>query len=125
MSASRQWKLVLEGERPWTVNGERKLHPHQRAERVRRWREHAAMLARAERIPRLDAVRVSARPMVKNRRAMQDTGGCFPAVKAAIDGLVDAGVLDDDGPDVVVEITFRGPALGGLDGLLLVVEEVA
>ena len=46
-------------------------------------------------------------------------------VKAVIDGLVDARVLDDDGPDIVRELVFTGPEFGDVDGLLVVVEELS
>ena len=31
---------------------------------------------------------------------MADTGGHFPIAKACIDGLIDAGVIEDDGPGI-------------------------
>ena len=34
---------------------------------------------------------------------------CAPAVKAALDGIVDAGVLPDDGPAFVWAVTYRAP----------------
>jgi hypothetical protein len=61
--------------------------------------------------------------LVSNRRSPQDVGGCLPAVKAAVDGLVDAGVMSDDGPDQVRELVFTGAVLGDLDGLMVIVEE--
>lgn len=124
-ATGRYWSIVLEGERPWTVNGERKMTHHQRADLVRSWRERAAWLAKLERIPHLDKVRIRARPLVRNRAAMQDVGNCYPAVKASIDGLVDVGILANDTPDVVHEILFGASALTGVDGLLLVVEELS
>lgn len=124
-ATGRRWSIILEGERPWTVNGERNLSHHQRARLVRSWRERAGWLAKLERIPRLEAIRVRARPLVKNRSAMQDVGNCYPAVKAAIDGLVDAGVIRNDTPDIVQELIFGASALGGVDGLFLVVEELS
>lgn len=49
---------------------------------------------------------------------LQDTGACHPAVKAAIDGIVDAGVLLDDSPQYVKSIRFL-PTERGKDGLTL------
>lgn len=39
----------------------------------------------------------------------QDVAACAPAVKAAIDGLVDAGGLPDDSPQYVAKVTFLPP----------------
>jgi hypothetical protein len=51
---------------------------------------------------------------------MQDTAACFPAAKAAIDGLVDSGLITDDTPDIVKTITFHAPRTGR-DGLVLII----
>jgi hypothetical protein len=58
VEAGRSWVLVFTGSRPLTVNGERKLHPMQRAAVVREWRDAFRVLALEQRVPRLDAVRV-------------------------------------------------------------------
>jgi hypothetical protein len=50
---------------------------------------------------------------------------CYPAAKAAVDGLVDAGVVENDTPDHVTEIRFTAPAMGSHDALVLVVEALA
>lgn len=107
--------------RPWTTNGERAGNRWDRASKTKAWREGFAWLAFELRPPRLAWCEVTAEPWLVNRRGMQDTGACHPAVKAAIDGLVDAGVLDDDTPDIVRQITFRAPQVGR-DGLLLIVK---
>lgn len=124
LEPGRRWVLVHTGERPWTTNAERKWHPIVRARKVAEWRRAFGVLALEQRVPRLEAVRVRAWPLVADRRGMQDVGGCFPCVKACIDGLVDVGVLDDDGPARVCELTFTGSVVGDLDGLMLVVEEL-
>jgi hypothetical protein len=59
------------------------------------------------------------------RHPVADTGACYPAVKAAIDGLVDAGVLPGDTGTHVPSITFLAPIRVGKDqqeSLTLVVE---
>ena len=91
----RQWYLV-DDQRPWTTNSERTWHFQKRAARVRETRERFFWLAKEAKIPQLPKIDVAAVPLVKNRRSMQDVGACFPTVKAAIDGLVDAGVIPDD-----------------------------
>ena len=52
---------------------------------------------------------------VMMRHPVADTGACFPAVKAAIDGLVDAGVLPGDTGQFVPSITFLAPVRVGKD----------
>lgn len=43
---------------------------------------------------------------------LQDVAACNPSVKAAIDGIVDAGVLPDDSSEYVRSITFTAPQRG-------------
>ncbi len=81
-------------------------------------------MAKAERVPAMLKVSVEATPVKSSRAAWPDVAACYPAVKAAIDGLVDAGVVPDDDPAHVSKITFHAPRIGDIDGLrLLVVEE--
>jgi hypothetical protein len=98
------------------------MHFHERAALVREWRTAFAMLAREAHIPALGRISVTAMPIRANRRSRPDVAACYPAVKAAIDGLVDAGVVVNDDPDHVVEIRFSPPAMGSHDALVLVVE---
>jgi hypothetical protein len=97
----------------WTLNKERTLHHFSRAKRVKEWREAAAVVARARRIPKMKAVEVRFTPHRRNRQGMADTGGHFPVAKAIIDGLVDAGVLTGDGPDIVRRLVFEAPIVSG------------
>jgi hypothetical protein len=113
----------------FTLNGERKLTPHERAARVKLWR-HAAWGVVNQHRPHhrgLTDVRIVATPFLGSARS-QDVGGCFPVVKAAIDGLVDARVMDDDGPTIVKELAFRAseraPSRGG-EGLRLDIRGVS
>lgn len=119
----RTWELSYD-RRPPTMNTYRTLHHHARAKVDREWRQAFAWLARAERIPKLDAIVVVAAPMVRDGR-LPDVGACFPAVKAAIDGLVDARVIPDDTPAHLSAITFAAPRRSpdGVDRLVIVVDE--
>ncbi len=63
-------------------------------------------------------------PLATNRRWRPDVGACYPAVKAAIDGIVDAGVLDDDNPDHLLYVTFYPVEVIGRDGLRLTITEI-
>ena len=120
----RRWYLV-DDQRPWTTNTERSWHFQKRAARVRETRERFYWLAKEAKVPQLPKIEVSAVPLVKNRRSMQDVGACFPAVKAAIDGLVDAGVIVDDNAQHLDKLTFYAPRVGDDEGLRLVVTEAS
>ena len=114
---------VLEDyERPWTANAERSWHYHKRATMVREARERWAWIILSEQIPRLSRVRITATPLQKSRRSQADVAACYPTVKAAIDALVDVGVLTGDTPAQVTQITFKAPQVAELDGLRLMIE---
>jgi hypothetical protein len=114
--------LVLRHEaRPWTLNVERQGNRWKRAALVKEWRAQFAVLAAGT--DRFEAITVTVQPELRNRAAMPDTGACFGAAKAAIDGLVDAGVIVEDGPKVVRRLTFLAPIVTGVDALVVTVEE--
>ena len=94
--------------RPWTLNSERQGSTHWTTTRKMtvEWRTAFFWLARSKPV-KFDAVNIEVD--VNMRYPVADTGACFPAVKAAIDGLVDAGILPDDTPDHVLSILFRAP----------------
>jgi hypothetical protein len=119
------WVLEHVGRRPPTMNEHRRLHPHQRAAVDREWRAAFALLARAQHVPHLDAVTLEVVPLHRDRRSPQDTAACAPAEKAARDGLVDAGVIDDDRGRYVPTVTFHQPQVVGVDGLRLIIREAA
>lgn len=108
MTTPRRWSLVYEAW-PISANAHRRLAPHDRARVDREWRDAFAMLARAQRIPRLELVAVDAWPIWPNRRSLPDPGNAYPVVKAALDGIVDAGVIPDDTGAHVDRITLHRP----------------
>lgn len=118
MSEEPCWEIEF-NQRPWTTNKERTEHHMTRAKRVKEWREAFAWLAKAQRIPHLESARITAKPWQKGG-VLQDVAACNPAVKAAIDGLVDAGVLTDDSPKYLTSIEFYAPEKGK-DALTLMV----
>lgn len=81
--------------RPWTTNKDRNLFPMVRAEMVKEWRRSFRYLAIEAGIPELEVMFIEVEPHVPTRN-FQDTAACNPAAKAAIDGIVDAGVVPDD-----------------------------
>lgn len=97
--------------RPWTINEERSGNRFRRAKLTKEWRSYFHLLALANNVPKMTDCVITATPFQKNGR-MQDVGACVPAVKAAIDGLVDAGVLLDDAPTHLKGIVFNQPEKG-------------
>lgn len=114
------YSLTLYGKRPISLNQERSAHFAARVKDTKWWREGFADAAILAQIPRLEACNIVVEPVLENRR-WQDTGACFPSAKAAIDGLIDARVIDDDTPDIVPSITFKRPILGPEAGLRLTI----
>lgn len=112
------WALEVHGKRPTTLNQERKTNNWgKRATDTKWWRAQFCDLAVSNGIPAHERLHVSVIPLHKNGRSPQDTAACFPAAKAGIDGLVDAGVISDDTPNIVVQIDFHAPRICGVDGL--------
>lgn len=91
-----------------TVNAERAANRWVRAEFVKEWRTDFWALAMSGKMQPMRWMSVVAVPMQKRGR-LQDVGACLPAVKAAVDGLVDAGVVPDDDARYVRAITFHPP----------------
>ena len=101
----RRWVLE-DREKPWTVNTERTWHFHKRAKAVRE-------------------VKISIVPLSKDKRGIQDVGACLPAAKAAVDAIVDMGVIPDDDPKHVLALTFFATQIIGYDGLRVVITEAS
>ena len=101
------YRLEL-AQRPWTTNGERAGNRWERAKLTKEWRSGFQLLAKYEKIPPMAWITVTVEPHQKGGR-LQDVGACNPSVKAAIDGLVDAGVLPDDSSKFVKSLVFLPP----------------
>jgi len=95
-------------QRPWTTNAERKGNRWERAELVKVWRSAFQILAKSERIPPMTWMSVTVEPHQKGGR-LQDVGACHPSVKAAIDGIVDAGILPDDSSQYLRSLIYLPP----------------
>jgi crossover junction endodeoxyribonuclease RusA len=94
------------------------LH-YKRAKVVAVWRQAARAQAIKTKVPRLGPVRIIAECCFLDRRK-RDPGNYTDTAKAAIDGLVDAGVLEDDSAAYVLGPDMRlGPVLSGCFGLLV------
>ena len=124
MMGHRQWVLSYEA-RPWTANAQRRQHWAQTSKLIAEWRQAFYGLALEAKVPHLERVAITAVQVCATRRSVPDTGAMFGAVKAAIDGCVDARVLPDDSPDHVSSITFRAPVVAGRDCMVLTIVECA
>lgn len=106
-----EWILIYP-DRPWTINSERKWNHFKRAAIVKTWREGFFYLAKEAKLSGLLEIEVEGTPILSGRGRPQDVGAAYNAVKAAIDGLVDAGVVPDDSPTYVRRIILCAPEKG-------------
>ena len=117
----RSWTLEWQ-QRPTPMNKYRTLHYRERAAYDREWRAIFARLAMVARVPHLEAVNITV-ALTCAHHSLPDVGAAYPTAKAAIDGLVDAGVLTDDTPNIVRFLGFAAPERSDTDRLVLVIEE--
>lgn len=121
LSEPREWVVRCEG-KLWTHNSERRLHWSKRADLVRQWRSDFGWLVRQARIPHLECIAVEVRQECRTAN-LPDPAACAPVVKAAVDALVDLGVVDDDDGGHVVWIRFWPAVKTGRDALVVHVVE--
>lgn len=120
-----EWTLRYDA-KPVTMNQIRTGggdHWTTRRAQTQEWRETFGWLARSERIPPLEWMTVTVQHHC-HRGPLADAGACMPSVKAAIDGLVDAGVIPDDDPEYLSRLTFLTPDRAKTAGLTLIVSGV-
>ena len=109
--------------KPRTVNDLLARVRHASAKERREWREWAR--DEFDGVPALvGPVTVTVTHLRPNRAAPPDLGAPFIAVKGLIDGLVDAGALPGDGPDIVQRLAFLPYEVTGFHGLRVVVREI-
>lgn len=89
-----QWDLKLPWVKPPLSLNDRE-HWAPRAKKQKAVREASALLARQAGIPRLGTAKVRLVWLVSDRRR-RDRENITATLKPAIDGLVDAGVVEDD-----------------------------
>lgn len=104
-------------QRPWTTNSERKGNRWQRAEQTAEWRTLFGWLTRSQPLPKLTKAACLVDVTLKGR--LQDTGACNPAVKAAIDGIVDGGLIADDTAEHLIAVAFLAPERAKYDSIKL------
>lgn len=110
------WRVALPAETT-LINANDRMNPHQRAGFIKVIRQAAWAMARHHRLPALQRAHIFyvIHPNPTTRR--RDPGNWSPSAKAAVDGLVDAGVLPDDdhtrllGPDPRIGAPVKGSQL--------------
>ena len=109
--------------RPYTINQLAKDGRWTWRSHTKDTREHFGWLGVQAKVraARLDRVTIDVVPLHANGRSPQDIAACAPHAKAAIDGLVDAGLIPDDNPRHLRLVTFHPPRICGIDGLELVI----
>jgi crossover junction endodeoxyribonuclease RusA len=112
--------VITHPARPWVMNTERTKHWTWRHENTDEWREAFGWLARSRRIPPLAWAKFTVQASFR-LGVLPDPVAEYPAYKAAVDGLVDAGVLPDDNGTYVHAVTFL-PAARAADALTLMIE---
>lgn len=120
---ARSWTIEHTGRRPLTVNAVAGLHRQQWASITRETREAWGWLTRGALVPSLAGCTIVAQPLHANRRSPQDVAACAPEAKAAIDGIVDAGVIPNDDATHLLSVTFLPPDICGRDGLRIEITE--
>lgn len=104
-----------------------RMHWAAKAKRTAAVRELAAAAATAASTPRMMQVHVCAFVGYPSRRKA-DPPNAYPTLKAALDGLTDAGVWPDDDSEHVVAVEFRRdtkPSSKGTHTLRLVLTDQA
>jgi len=112
----QSWRLALPAKTK-LINANQNLHFRRKAEMVKVIRNAAWTMARHSNIPALQRAHIYfvIHPDTSIKR--RDPGNWAPSAKAAVDGLVDAGVLPDDdctrliGPDPRIGTPVKGSQL--------------
>lgn len=103
--SARSWTVTIPAPAPW-LNANSRTDRRRLASTVKAWRDAAHVAARAARLPKLAQAAITAELRFTDKRR-RDTPNYYPTIKAAIDGLVDGEVFDDDADGHVTELTIR------------------
>jgi hypothetical protein len=96
------------------VNANKRMHHMAKARLVKDIRYGASLFAGLAGVPALKRAHVVCEYCPPDRRR-RDVHNLFPSAKAAVDGLVDAGVLPDDSDGYLVgpDMRLGDPVVGG------------
>ncbi|RKT85619.1 hypothetical protein SAMN05421805_12778 [Saccharopolyspora antimicrobica] len=122
MTTATTYRLDLPYERP-PLTANQRHHWARRAKLTRAVRDTAASLAHDAQVPALGRCTIRLVWTVTDRRR-RDADNLVPTLKACCDGLVDAGVVADDTPELMAK-HMPEIQLGQCGGLVLIVEPLA
>ncbi len=125
---TREWTLTIPAPADWMNSNKRyKRRPN---DVIKAWKDAATVYARQAKVPKLGAVHINA-TLHFTDRIRRDAPNYYPTIKAAIDGVVAAGILADDSDQHVLSLTIQ-PGLpiarkpfGPKGQLVLTLREVA
>jgi crossover junction endodeoxyribonuclease RusA len=119
---ARTWRIEFPP-RQELLNANQRLHYKPKGRITRQLRGDAFKLAKHHKVPRLKRAQVVCfyDPPTRGRSAAKDVHNLYPTGKALVDGLVDAGVLEDDRDEFLVGPDMRPgtPYPGGRIVLLI------
>jgi crossover junction endodeoxyribonuclease RusA len=118
-------QYVLDVPRPdeWISANER-THWAVKARKTKIWR--ARFAAEAQHLPHMSRIHILAEIRNAGHNRRRDATNLAPTVKAAVDGLVDAGVIPDDNDGVITGTEFRnGEPASGLARLRLTITDLS
>lgn len=110
-------------QKPLTANKIRTYHYHKVATNMRAWKESFYWLHKQN--PHVFDTPIVVTVTHETKGRLPDVGSCMHTVKAAIDGLVLAGMIPDDNPKWLHAITFLAPKKTGRDALSLTIEKAS
>lgn len=112
--------LIRHDELPFTVNEARTWHHMKLAKRVKAWREAGYWASKQAKVPKMRSAEIHCIPLLK--RLNRDPGAEFLAYKGFLDGAItDAGVMPDDRPPYIRNVTFHAPIKESVNGLAMLV----
>jgi crossover junction endodeoxyribonuclease RusA len=119
----RSWTFDLPISKPLSMNDREHWRP--KARRVRHLRQATQLLARQQRIPRLERVAIELHYTPGDGRR-RDAINLSATLKPVEDGIVDAGVVPDDTAEFVepTHPVIDDPAGGRVGRLYVIVREV-
>jgi hypothetical protein len=115
MKFQRQEHFWVPGE-IWTTNAERRMHWAIRGRLVKNLRQSAFIEGKQKGVKFEHLVDIIVEPH-QRAKISADADGYHPAIKAVIDGLVDAKVIGDDSPKFVNSIKYLRPQISGVAGI--------
>jgi len=99
--------LKSKGASLWTTKQQQTIAPLRQADLASRWRFMADLGAKTTQMPPFKRVRIEARIARTSTRSIEPEAFA-PVVKACIEGLVSAQILEGDGPEYVESVTYKG-----------------